>query len=231
MSRPWLASVLCLVAFLALAGRAGADVTLSESNAPASVLDAQISSLLASENAALGRLDGKRLVRLGKRLRWPFSASRKAELSYSREFLAGLPPADGDAQWECLSEALYFEARGESVRGQFAVAEVILNRVDSPDFPDTVCAVVNQGTGRLFRCQFTYTCDGRREFIDDRAAWIEVGKVARLMLDGHPRGLTGGATYYHTRAVRPRWSRKFTRTAAIGAHYFYRPALRTAARH
>ena len=105
---------------------------------------------------------------------------------------------------------------------------MILNRVDSPDFPDTVCAVINQGTGKRFQCQFTYTCDGRKEVIREPAAWERVGKVARIMLDGKTRELTGGATYYHTRAVRPRWARSFTRTAVIGAHYFYRPPLRTA---
>lgn len=137
-------------------------------------------------------------------------------------FLAALPAASGDSQWECLSEALYFEARGESVKGIFAVAEVILNRVDSPRFPGSVCDVVNQGTGERFRCQFTYTCDGAAETIRDKSAWRRVGKIARLMLDGAARTLTDGATYYHTRAVRPRWSRVFDHTADIGAHRFYR---------
>ncbi len=142
---------------------------------------------------------------------------------YTESWLAAQPEASGDAEWKCLSEALYFEARGESVRGMFAVAEVIMNRVDSPDFPDTVCGVITQGTGQRFRCQFTYTCDGRAERITEPAAWIRVGKVARAMLDGAPRPLTGGATYYHASWVSPAWARRFERTAAIGVHYFYRP--------
>uniref|UniRef100_UPI0040483E99 cell wall hydrolase n=1 Tax=Yoonia sp. TaxID=2212373 RepID=UPI0040483E99 len=149
-------------------------------------------------------------------------------LSYDREFIAAQPTATGDAQWRCLSEALYFEARGESVKGVFAVAEVILNRVDRASFPDTPCAVINQGTGRKFACQFTYTCDGRKEVITEQGAWVRVGKVARLMLDGAPRTLTGGATNYHTKAVSPSWSRRFPRTASIGSHYFYRQPTRTA---
>ncbi len=144
-----------------------------------------------------------------------------AEIEYSRAFVAGLPEAEGDAQWRCLSEALYFEARGESAKGVFAVAEVILNRVDSARFPATVCGVVRQGTGRRHECQFSYYCDGRPETISERAAWARVGKIARLMIDGGARDLTGGATFYHTRAVSPYWSRAFDRTAAIGAHLFY----------
>ncbi len=148
------------------------------------------------------------------------------KIGYSREWLDAQPLVKGDKQWDCLAEALYFEARGESVKGQFAVAEVILNRVDSPQFPDTVCGVVNQGTGRKFACQFTYTCDGQDEVILEKRAYKRVGKVAKLMVNGAPRKLTDGATYYHTRAVKPRWSRKFKRTTSIGHHHFYRPQTR-----
>jgi len=149
-------------------------------------------------------------------------------LNYSDDFLSGQPVAAGGDQWECLTQALYFEARGETVAGIFAVGEVILNRVDSGRFPSSVCSVVNQGTGRQNACQFSFTCDGRSEAINEPAAWEEVGKVARLLLDGAPRELTNGATYYHTRAVNPRWSRAFDRTAEIGSHYFYRENTVTA---
>ncbi|OUD10408.1 cell wall hydrolase [Marivivens niveibacter] len=147
---------------------------------------------------------------------------------YDREKIAAMPEATGGSQWECLAEALYFEARGESVRGMFAVGEVILNRVDSARFPDTVCDVVNQGTGRRYACQFTYTCDGHAEVISEPRAWERVGKIARLLIDGAPRELTNGATHYHTRAVNPSWARVFTRTAAIDSHLFYRQPVRTA---
>jgi hypothetical protein len=141
---------------------------------------------------------------------------------YSSEWLAAQPEAAGGTQWECLSEALYFEARGESNRGLFAVAEVILNRVDSPRYPDTVCGVVNQGTGRRNACQFSFTCDGRPEEVRDQTSWERVGKVARAMLDGAPRALTDGALFYHTTAVSPVWAARLDRTAAIGLHQFYR---------
>jgi spore germination cell wall hydrolase CwlJ-like protein len=127
-----------------------------------------------------------------------------------------------------LAEALYFEARGESTAGLFAVGEVILNRVDSAAYPNSICSVINQGTGRKFQCQFTYTCDGHAENINEPASFQRVGKVARLLIDGTPRDLTEGATHYHTRAVSPSWSRRFPRTATIGSHHFYRQPTRSA---
>ncbi|CUH76572.1 cell wall hydrolase [Tropicibacter naphthalenivorans] len=148
---------------------------------------------------------------------------------YTKDWLNAQPSAKGGAEWRCLAEALYFEARGETVKGQFAVAEVILNRVDSGRFPDSVCGVINQGTGRKFACQFTYTCDGRPEHITETASWERVGKVARAVLNGRaPRVLTQGATHYHTTAVRPKWSKKYTKTTKIGVHVFYRHTWKSA---
>ena len=151
-----------------------------------------------------------------------------ASLRLDPDWVATRPKAGGGAQWRCLTEALYFEARGEDLKGQFAVAEVILNRVDSRRFPGDVCAVVNQGTGRKWQCQFTYTCDGLPERVRDRGSWALMGKIARLALDGAPRDLTRGAMFYHTRAVSPSWSRVFFRTATIGAHHFYSPETQLA---
>jgi Cell Wall Hydrolase len=226
--RHWLGQLACLVALSAWAGAANADVTLTNSNAPVAILDAQLTQLFGNERAALGAVDPTHLLTLQtkptRRRLW----GRVPEFSYTRDFLAQQPVASGNEQWRCLSEALYFEARGEDVKGQYAVAEVILNRTDSASFPDTVCKVVNQGTGRRFQCQFTYTCDGRSEVITDKRAWKQVGRIARIMLDGKERELTGGATYYHAKSVRPRWARKFERTVAIGAHYFYKLPVRTA---
>lgn len=149
-------------------------------------------------------------------------------VSFTRRWLASQPAATGEADWKCLSQALYFEARGESVKGQFAVAEVILNRVKSSRFPDNVCGVIRQGTGRKYQCQFTYTCDGNSEKIREPGAYRNVGKVARAVLDGRAEALTNGATHYHTTAVRPRWSRVYKKTARIGVHIFYRHTYREA---
>ena len=136
--------------------------------------------------------------------------------------LDALPRPEGDRQWRCLAEALYFEARSETLPGQYAVAEVILNRVDSPRYPNTVCDVVNQGTGQRYACQFTYTCDGLQETIGEQSAWNRVGHVARIMIQGAPRDLTHGATHYHTTRVRPRWANIYPQTARYGVHVFYR---------
>lgn len=155
-------------------------------------------------------------------------APRHAGLDFSRSWLDRQPGAKGGEDWKCLSEALYFEARGETVKGQFAVAEVILNRVRSARFPDSVCGVIRQGTGKRYQCQFTYTCDGHKEVISEPGAYSRVAKVARAILDGKVPALTDGATHYHTTAVNPRWSRKYTRTAKIGVHIFYRHTYQTA---
>lgn len=134
-------------------------------------------------------------------------------------WLLAQPAPEGDADWQCLTEALYFEARGESLEGQIAVAEVILNRVDSPLYPRSVCGVVKQRGGG--GCQFSYVCNGKTRMREKDAADL-AGRIARAMLDGAPRLLTDGATHFHTRAVRPDWSKRFPRTATIGAHAFYR---------
>ncbi|WP_246020600.1 cell wall hydrolase [Paracoccus subflavus] len=116
----------------------------------------------------------------------------------------------------CLAEAIYHEARGESVKGQAAVAEVVLNRVDSNRFASSVCGVVNQPK------QFSYTIGGRKP-IRNKSAYLRAREIAREALAGAPRMLTGGATYFHTPAVSPSWAHRFQRTVRIGQHIFYRP--------
>lgn len=130
-------------------------------------------------------------------------------------------PLYSASELQCLTEALYFESRGEGRQGQAAVAEVILNRVESRVFPSTVCGVVNQPM------QFSYTIGGRKT-IRNKGAYQRVLKVAKEALQGAPRVLTDGATYFHTPAVRPAWSNRFQRTARIGQHIFYRGQHRVA---
>lgn len=164
--------------------------------------------------------------RLNRLLVKPTAA--KGDVKFSRRWIDSQPKASGSTQWRCLAEALYFEARGETVKGQFAVAEVIMNRVKSARFPGSLCGVINQGTGKKYQCQFTYTCDGHAEVIREPRAFARVGKIARYMMDGKVPALTEGATHYHTTAVNPRWARVYTRTAKIGVHLFYRHTWRTA---
>lgn len=209
---------------------AAAIFTFSTSAASADeVLASRLGALLGQERQSLAVVPD---IRMNLLTRVPPAAERGVQTQegviYDQRFLASQPAADGGEQWQCLAEALYFEARGETIRGMFAVGEVILNRVDSSAYPDTLCGVINQGTGRRYACQFTYTCDGIAEVINEPRAWERVGKVARILIDGAPRELTAGATHYHTRAVSPSWAKRFPRTATIGSHYFYRQPTRTA---
>jgi hypothetical protein len=151
----------------------------------------------------------------------PPAADRGVETEVSLAVLIDSAEAEGDAEWECMTQALYFEARGEPLEGQIAVAEVILNRRDSGRYPSTVCGVVEQGTGEKWMCQFSYFCDGLSDEVTDERSWEQLGRVARVMLDGAPRELTDGAMFYHTKAVDPYWSDEFFETAEIGAHLFY----------
>ena len=123
---------------------------------------------------------------------------------------------------ECLTEAIYFEARGEPTDGQIAVAEVILNRVDTKNYPDTICDVVNQGTGRLHACQFSYTCDGLPEAVTEPWAWDRAARIASRLMAGAPRVLTKQATHYHADYVDPYWAKVYPRVAKVGQHLFYR---------
>jgi hypothetical protein len=215
------------VAVLALCAGVHADTTVSQSNDPTAALGVDIATLLGQENSAFGLVSPARLQALvtpPRELRGKPGSS--GAIVWDDAWLASQPPAEGDAEFQCLATALYFEARGESLRGQVAVGEVILNRVEDANFPDTICGVVHQGNGN--GCQFSYTCDGQADRIREPAAWEVSTKIARALLDGAPRALTDGATHFHTPAVRPDWSRRFERTASIGRHIFYRAPIRSA---
>ncbi len=194
------------------------EVTLSTS-ASASGLSGVLNQLMGVENASLSGLNATRLRTLAS----PFSGERSDDPRImDASALMALNTPRGNDDWRCLTEALYFEARGEPIEGQYAVAEVILNRVDHGNFPNTICGVINQGTGRQFACQFTYTCDGRPEEIGDEDAWHRLGHIARIMIEGAPRDLTVGATHYHADFVNPQWASLYPMTADIGIHHFYR---------
>lgn len=141
---------------------------------------------------------------------------------FTKAVIDEMPEVTGGREWRCLAEALYFEARSETLAGQFAVGEVILNRVDARNYPNTVCGVVSQGAHRLHRCQFSYNCDGKSEHFAEPVAFERAGKLADMMLQGAARVLTDGATHYHANNVDPRWASSLYFTAQIGSHSFYR---------
>lgn len=197
------------------------DVTLSTSTS-SSGLSGVLDQLMGMENASLSGLTTNRLRELTSPLAASVTRAANDPRVMDAAALDEMRTPRGNAQWQCLTEALYFEARGEPIEGQYAVAEVILNRVDHANFPDTLCGVISQGTGRQFACQFTYTCDGRPEEMSDTSAMHRLGLIARIMIDGAPRDLTAGATHYHADFVNPRWASVYPQTADIGIHYFYR---------
>jgi hypothetical protein len=213
-------AALCVAASLATGAQADVSASTSTPDVGA-VIGTRLGALMGVETASLSGLSGDRVRLIATPYTGPNGVGADRRI-LSAGGLDALPRPRGNAQWRCMTEAIYFEARGESIEGQYAVAEVILNRVDSPNYPDSVCGVVNQGTGRRYACQFTYTCDGIPEVVTDQRAWNRAGQIARIMLDDAPRSLTGGATHYHADWVNPRWARVYPRTARYGSHIFYR---------
>ena len=144
----------------------------------------------------------------------------------------------------CLAKNIYFEAKSEPIAGQYAVADVVLNRVKDSRFPNTICEVVYEGplreswqtkkqtdlddAERIYhpirdRCQFSWWCDGKSDNIKDGDAWRKAQEIAyRLVNDYKHRGLTEGASHYHATYVNPKWAPTLDLVGRIGTHIFYR---------
>ena len=131
----------------------------------------------------------------------------------------------------CMAFNIYHEARNESMLGQIAVGQVVMNRVWDKRFPNTVCEVVKEavtykGTNKpvLHRCQFSWYCDGAKDDVNkDSKAWRYSLEYASIVLSGRiVLDITEGATHYHATYVRPAWARTKTRTTRIDRHIFYR---------
>ena len=132
-----------------------------------------------------------------------------------------------NAERDCLAQAIYHEARGESALGQMAVANIIVNRARSGKFPGSLCGVIYQNADKgRYRCQFTFACDGRDDTPGERRAWLRSQDLAREVYAEYAQGqdvgvLPGSALYYHTTSVTTDWG--FKRVAQIGAHVFFSP--------
>jgi len=129
---------------------------------------------------------------------------------------------DASRDLECLTQAAYYEARGEGRDGMRAVAQVVLNRVRHRAFPNSVCGVVFQGAGRRTGCQFSFTCDGSMRGRVNSAAWNRAREVASAALSGAVHARVGNATHFHTTGVSPRWRHSLVQVAQVGDHLFYR---------
>jgi spore germination cell wall hydrolase CwlJ-like protein len=148
------------------------------------------------------------------------------------------PVTDGDHDWmskplppsvfsakeqKCLANAIYFEARGESLRGQAAVAQVVLNRVRNPTYPATICGVVYQNENLKNRCQFSFACDGKKDRITSPSSYKTAQDIAMAVTAGKiflPE--VASSTHYYAQYVKPRWARSMEKMKKIGLHIFYR---------
>ena len=127
------------------------------------------------------------------------------------------------AEHRCLSEVLYYEARGEGASGQKAIAEVVFHRMNTGNYGHSICAVVYEGAGHS-GCQFSFACNGDRSAHKDNLAWREAEGLAARILTGEVRlaNATGGATNFHAISVSPDWADTLKKTTQIGNHVFYR---------
>ncbi|TWG63104.1 MULTISPECIES: cell wall hydrolase [unclassified Aminobacter] len=167
----------------------------------------------------------------------PFASILKEEQDpYAGRYIP--PVGEGDHEWmknplppevfsekeqKCLAEGIYFESRGEDVKGQAAVAQVILNRVRNPAYPNTICGVVYQNKDWRNRCQFSFACEGRKLKITDRRHYKMAQEVGMAVTAGKvflPE--VGSATHYHATYVKPGWARTMEKVKKIGLHIFYR---------
>ena len=164
--------------------------------------------------------------------------SRHLGMDEAREFNAAIPFVSGPLKpakrymfhgspaaklqaTECLATAALYEA-GRDERGQRAVIQVVLNRVRHPQFPNTVCGVVYQGSSRRTGCQFTFTCDGSFQRRRASAGWGRARKAAKRALEGYVFAPVGTATHYHTDWVVPYWRGSLDKIAKVNTHIFYR---------
>jgi len=151
-------------------------------------------------------------------------------------FIPPVPPSDhpwartplppevfSEREQQCLTAGVYFEARGEPVRGQAAVAQVILNRVRNPAYPKSICGVVYQNEKWRNRCQFSFACDGIKDRVASPKHWQTAKEVALAVTAGKIwLDEVGTSTHYHATYVHPRWAKFMERTKKIGQHIFYR---------
>lgn len=137
-------------------------------------------------------------------------------------------PGKLQEELSCLARNIYFEARSEPLEGKLAVAHVVMNRVASRHFPDSVCGVVQDGIDAvLHKCQFSWYCDGKPDVVDDTVAWTEAMALANQVYWGRAEDPSGGALWYHADYVKPMWRKSFAEAAVIGRHIFYtrKPAV------
>jgi len=153
------------------------------------------------------------------------AAQAQSPLTKVRAVLNRPSYASYQREKHCLATAIYFEARGESAKGQKAVAEVILARTRTPGRPRSICGVVYEGSKRRTGCQFSFTCDRISDRVRNQIAWNRAQRIAGAVMrtGGRVNPVAGGATFYHADYVKPGWATRMVKVASIGTHIFYRP--------
>jgi hypothetical protein len=184
-----------------------------------SMSDKERKALLAITEEALEKPELTGDDALAKNAALPFSdaAILAAKPFAVRDVFTGA----GLTALQCMTQAVYYEAAYEPLMGRRAVAQVVLNRVRHPAFPNSVCGVVYQGSNQRV-CQFSFTCDGSLNRKPSAAAWAAAEAVARDSLSGYVERSVGQATHYHANYVSPYWAPKLTKISQLGAHIFYR---------
>jgi len=133
---------------------------------------------------------------------------------------AGVAPLDDAIT--CLARSIYWEAKGKSSADMEAVASVVMNRLGHEGFPDTVCAVVKQGSESK-NCQFSWWCDGRPDTVQEATQYAIAKEIARKALNKQLNDRTNGAMYFHDRNVKPDWAKKYLKTTETAMFLFYKP--------
>ncbi|MEO5805827.1 cell wall hydrolase [Devosia sp.] len=185
-------------------------------------------SVAAIDPSAIGALNA--IDALAPQGNAPTPMRPSEQLAYARaiapvtgDYATGNAVVVSDKELWCLATAIYFEARGESYRGQVAVAQVVMNRTKHRLYPSTICGVVFQNQSQRNACQFSFACDGIPEVVTDRTAWKQAQDIAVKVTDGELY-LTEveDATHYHATYVSPDWAPRMHKITQIGMHVFYR---------
>ena len=195
-----------------------------ERRAAALILEGRISDAFAllgnAANDALTAGNDAPDESLRRAARWRLAGDVISEFDQARAVLAYSRAAELDL--DCLARATYYEGRGHGLELRRAVAEVVMNRVERPEFPNTICEVVYQGSGRKTGCVFSFTCDGSEEREPSGADWRLARQVAAYMVVGSAEPITAGATHYHSGYVEPYWSKDIAPVAEIEGFLFYK---------
>ena len=221
----WTIAILA-IAILFVAGGTVVAVLLARKSHATPVLISKLPPLSKASVAAINALPAPNLLK-------PLSTQQAVTENDERPF-AGRPDSaashfvlrtdadDRDRAVTCLAQAVYYEAAGEGVDGERAVAQVVLNRVRHPGFPSTICGVVYEGSDRTTGCQFSFTCNGVMQHVPASGLWAQSRKVAEEALKGRVFDRIGHATHYHADYVLPYWADSLDKSVQIGRHIFYR---------